>query len=74
MALIKCSECGNEVSDKAASCPKCGNPVAATSEKPERVRTAEDSALTRNRGCADLLVLGPIVLIVLYFIIKALTS
>ena len=27
MALIKCSECGNEVSDKAASCPKCGNPI-----------------------------------------------
>lgn len=27
MALIKCSECGNEVSDKAASCPKCGCPI-----------------------------------------------
>lgn len=24
MALITCPECGNEVSDKAASCPKCG--------------------------------------------------
>lgn len=27
MALIKCSECGHEVSDKASSCPNCGNPV-----------------------------------------------
>lgn len=27
MALIKCSECGNMVSDKAISCPKCGAPV-----------------------------------------------
>lgn len=27
MALIKCSECGKEVSDKAAACPFCGNPV-----------------------------------------------
>ena len=26
--LIKCSECGADVSDKAASCPKCGNPIA----------------------------------------------
>jgi uncharacterized membrane protein YvbJ len=26
MALIKCSECGKEISDKAASCPNCGNP------------------------------------------------
>ena len=24
MALIKCKECGNEISDKASSCPKCG--------------------------------------------------
>ena len=27
MALIKCPECGNEVSDKALSCPKCGFPI-----------------------------------------------
>jgi len=24
MALIKCSECGKEISDKAESCPNCG--------------------------------------------------
>lgn len=28
MALIKCAECGNEISDKAAACPNCGAPVA----------------------------------------------
>lgn len=27
MALIKCSECGKEISDKAASCPNCGCPA-----------------------------------------------
>lgn len=26
MALIKCAECGNDVSDQAAACPKCGAP------------------------------------------------
>jgi len=26
MALIKCSECGREISDKAFACPNCGNP------------------------------------------------
>ncbi len=26
MALIKCPECGREISDKAASCPGCGCP------------------------------------------------
>ena len=27
MALIKCSECGQSVSDKASICPHCGNPL-----------------------------------------------
>lgn len=27
MALIKCSECGREISDKAVACPGCGCPV-----------------------------------------------
>jgi DNA-directed RNA polymerase subunit RPC12/RpoP len=31
MALIKCSECGKEVSPKATSCPGCGNPIAMKS-------------------------------------------
>lgn len=27
MALIRCPECGKEISDKAASCPNCGCPM-----------------------------------------------
>lgn len=27
MALIKCPECGKEISDKAAICPNCGMPL-----------------------------------------------
>ena len=27
MALIICSECGKQVSDKALTCPNCGNPI-----------------------------------------------
>jgi len=27
MALIKCKECGQEISDKAEFCPRCGFPV-----------------------------------------------
>lgn len=26
MALIKCSECGKDISDQASSCPSCGHP------------------------------------------------
>ncbi|MCL2598473.1 MAG: hypothetical protein FWD76_00990 [Firmicutes bacterium] len=31
MALIKCPECGREVSDKAAACPQCAYPIAGVS-------------------------------------------
>lgn len=30
MALIACSECGNEVSTQASACPKCGAKVPRT--------------------------------------------
>ena len=28
MALINCTECGKEISDKAAACPNCGAPIS----------------------------------------------
>ena len=30
MSLIKCPECGNDISDQAASCPQCGYPIQRT--------------------------------------------
>lgn len=27
MAIIECSECGKEISDKSRSCIHCGNPI-----------------------------------------------
>lgn len=33
MALIKCRECGTEISDKAAACVKCGAPLKAIKPK-----------------------------------------
>lgn len=41
MALIKCPECGKEISDKAVSCPGCGMPLDEKGEE---------------RKCEDLLV------------------
>ena len=35
MALIKCSECGKEISSKAKSCPNCGNPMNQQSQQEE---------------------------------------
>ena len=34
MALIKCPECSNSVSEKATSCPKCGYPLDAPALQP----------------------------------------
>jgi len=32
MALIECNECGKEISDRADTCPNCGNPIKAVIE------------------------------------------
>lgn len=34
MALINCSECGKEISDKAVACPNCGCPLPRANPKP----------------------------------------
>ena len=34
MALIKCSECGREISDKAAACIHCGCPISESKPRP----------------------------------------
>ena len=35
MALICCPECGKEISDKALSCPNCGNPMNQQTQQQE---------------------------------------
>ena len=42
MALIKCSECGKEVSENAASCPNCGNPM---NPQPQQVQQPQQKEL-----------------------------
>ena len=74
MALVSCPDCGREVSERAPACPHCGAPMqeAATAvpkAEPERVRTTEDSALTRSRGCGDIvlaLLIVPVLLALLW--------
>jgi hypothetical protein len=39
MALINCNECGNQISDKASACPKCGNPVNNIQSKEQKTET-----------------------------------
>jgi DNA-directed RNA polymerase subunit RPC12/RpoP len=44
MALIKCNECGREISDKAQNCPGCGSPITSLSKKMD-----EPSGVKYNR-------------------------
>lgn len=39
MALIKCKECGREISDAAANCPYCGAPVKPIKPAPSNTKT-----------------------------------
>lgn len=43
MALIKCDECGKDISSKAPSCPGCGAPVGSAAE-PSAFQAAGGSA------------------------------
>ena len=40
MALIKCPECGKEISDRAGTCPNCGYPIEETKKKEAADETA----------------------------------
>ncbi|MBO7592039.1 MAG: zinc ribbon domain-containing protein [Bacteroidaceae bacterium] len=52
MALIKCNECGHEVSDKASVCPNCGCPIEKklTCEECGNQLSANDTTCP-NCGC-----------------------
>ena len=38
MSLVKCAECGKEVSDRAVSCPNCGLPQQQPLSTPDKRR------------------------------------
>lgn len=56
--MIKCGECGNEVSDKAASCPKCGAPInPPVPVRTPSVPTGPAPKKSKNIGCGTTLVI-----------------
>lgn len=48
MALIRCPECGKEISNKAEACPNCGYPIANLGEA--KCTTNEYAVILENAG------------------------
>ncbi len=47
MAMIKCSDCGKDISDKAATCPGCGAPI---NEVPLKIQKDHPQMVKRSGG------------------------
>jgi hypothetical protein len=56
MALIKCSECGRDISDKAEACPGCGAPVTVSQPPPLPLDVHYDRATDTFTGTMALMV------------------
>ena len=54
MALIKCEQCGNMVSENAPSCPKCGNPMNGA-QTPQNSFAGSDNTSPKNKTTAGIL-------------------
>lgn len=61
MPLVNCSECRARVSDRAAACPHCGNPIADAWSGPTEVRASSGVVDGVKLGCGMFIVL-PILL------------
>lgn len=61
MALIKCKECGKEISDKSDKCPHCGAPLDPTAESLKSLGSGMQSLGVGCSGCATFLIIVGIV-------------
>lgn len=48
VALIRCEDCGHQVSDQAPTCPQCGRPIAPNAAPPPQVVTR---VVKQGSGC-----------------------
>lgn len=48
MALIKCTECGKEFSDRAVACPNCGCPTDIILEDIEKEKSIQQKKIVAS--------------------------
>jgi hypothetical protein len=64
MALINCTECNKEISDKATACPGCGAPVSETANLKVTNRQDESTGISKSTAALIGFILGFILLYV----------
>ena len=47
MAMIKCTECGKEMSDKASVCPNCGCPIEDIRSKLGEIEAEREEKISK---------------------------
>ncbi len=67
MALIKCPECGKEISSEAQACLQCGHPIATTFQTEFKKALVQQAVAQQQKkvGCGTFLVLGIALLVLL---------
>lgn len=68
MALIKCPDCGRDVSTAATACPQCGRPMAAVASPQPPPGVIKEETLWRGSP-SWLLVLGKVLIAILVAIV-----
>ena len=74
MALIKCSDCGTDVSEAAPACPKCGRPTTPTSvssnawSEKARSQTSKRSAATITVTLSSFVLISIGIFVAVWFI------
>lgn len=71
MALIKCSECGKEFSDKAPACPNCGCPTSEILKKYDATKRTEGTQTDNIKSTRDSKTKGKVIAIIIGVILIA---
>ena len=74
MALLKCIDCGHDVSSRALRCPNCGCPISAILAAPtpysESTASSCDYCDDDNYSCSDYIADYPITMMVVMKCLK----
>ena len=61
--LIKCNECGKEVSDKANTCPNCGAPI-----KEDEIKREIKTGIKVSKKLATILIIALSLIVIVAFV------